>query len=122
MASPRTRQRGAVQLSSVLMLVVLAAALFVGAQIVPVEFHNFELQNKLAQEARISAYYNTDNDHIRQAVVEKAHRLDLPITVEQVFITRVGADVTIQVKYSTPVVLPFYRFNLHFTDNSASAL
>ncbi len=120
--SGKVRQRGAIQLSSMLLLVVFAAALYVGIQVVPIEFHNYELQNRLAQEARIASFYNSDNAQIRSRVLEYARHCQLPLDSHEIVIERSGGAVTIQVQMRIPVQIPFYHWQMNFIDNSASAL
>ncbi len=122
MRARETRQSGSLKLSNLLLLAILAVAVYVGVQAVPAEYHNDQLQNRLAQEARIASYYNADNAHIRSRVLADAQQLDLPLSAPQIRIERTGGAVTIQIQYSVPIQIPFYRWQLNFTDNSASAL
>lgn len=116
------RQRGSVQLSSMLLLVALAGSIYAGVQIIPVEFSNYQFQNHLAQEARIASYYGYNDARIRSAVFKNARKYNLPLRRRDIVILRSGIAVTIQVRTSVPVQLPFYRFQLKYTDNSSSAL
>ncbi len=118
----KARQRGVVRFTGLLLLAVLAGVAYVGAQVIPLEFHNYELQNRLAQEARIVTFYNSDNAHIRSQVLADAQALHLPLRSQQIVIERTGGAVTIQVEMSVPVKIPFYQWRLNFSDNSASAL
>lgn len=101
---------------------ILAGSLYFAFQIIPPEFNNYEFQNQLAEQARISTYYHSGNTAIRNHVVSIAKQLNLAFPRRAILITHDQGAVTIRVFYSVPVAMPFYSFALHFNDNSMNDL
>src|SRR5262249_20676721 len=101
-----------------LVLGLLAAAVYVGAQVIPPYFANYEFQDTLNTEARMGTYSTKSDDVIREAVYRRAQELELPLNSEDIKLERVGpngnAAVSIEVDYSVHVDLPGYPMDLHF--------
>ena len=106
----------------VLVLVVLAAAVYVGAQVVPPYFANYEFQDTLENEARLGSYSNKGEDVIRDAVFKRAQELEIPVTKEEIKVQRTGASgnatVFIETQYAVHVDLPGYPMDLEFHPHS----
>jgi nitrogen fixation protein FixH len=102
----------------VLVLGLLASAVYVGAQIIPPYFANYEFQDTLETEARMGTYSTKGDEVIRDAVFRKAQELELPLTAQDIKLQRVGpngnATVTIEADYTVHVDLPGYPMDLHF--------
>ena len=102
----------------VLVLGMLACAVYVGAQVIPPYFANYEFQDALDSEARMGTYSTKGDDVIRDAVFRKAQELELPLTSQDIKLQRVGptgnAMVTIEAEYTVHVDLPGYPMDLHF--------
>ena len=102
----------------ILVLGLLAAAVYVGAQVIPPYFANYQFQDTLDNEARLGTYSTKGDEVIRDAVFKRAQELELPFAAEDIRLTRVGpsgnAAVTIEVDYTVHVDLPGYPMDLHF--------
>ena len=101
---------------------ILAGSLYFSFQIIPPEFNNYEFQNQLAEQARISTYYNSNNTAIRNHVMAIGKELNLAFPRRAILISHDQGSVTIRVIFSVPVAMPFYSFALHFNDNSINDL
>ena len=101
-----------------LVMGLLGAAVYVGAQVIPPYFANYEFQDTLDNEARMGTYSTKSDDVIREAVFRRAQELELPLTSQDIKLERVGpsgsAAVTIEADYSVHVDLPGYPMDLHF--------
>ena len=106
----------------ILILALLAAAVYVGAQVIPPYFANYEFQDTLNNEARLGSYSNKGEEVIRDAVFKRAQELELPITKEQIKVERNGPQgngaVLIETEYSVHVDLPGYPLDLNFHPQS----
>ena len=102
----------------ILVLGLLGGAVYVGAQVIPPYFANYEFQDTLDNEARMGTYSTKSDDVIRQAVFKRAQELELPLASEDIKLERVGpsgnAAVTIEADYTIHVDLPGYPMDLHF--------
>jgi hypothetical protein len=109
-------------LKLVLVLGMLAFAVYVGALVIPPYFANYEFQDTLDTEARMGTYSTKGDDVIRDAVFRRAQELELPLSAEDIKLQRVGptgnASVTIEVDYTVHVDLPGYPLDLHFHPTS----
>ncbi len=101
---------------------ILAGSLYFAFQIIPPEFNNYEFQNQLAEQARISTYYHSNDSAIRNHVMAIGKELNLAFPRRSILITHDQGAVTIRVIFSVPVTMPFYSFALHFNDDSLNNL
>ena len=104
---------------------VIAAAVYVGFQVVPPIFANYQFQDAIQNEAVLQAYSNKSEDEIRQTIFKKAQDLEIPIHEEQINVQRVGSggsgSLAISVDYTVHVDLPYYPLDLEFRPASKSA-
>ena len=98
-------------------IAVLAAMLGFGALFAPVYLHNLELQNYVV---RITQNVSGTDGELVQRVLDKAKTLDLPVTAENVQVTRSTDGTRIDVRYFVRVTLPGYTVDLHFHPGAGS--
>ncbi len=104
---------------AILTVAVLAAIAFAAVQILPVYVHNYELQDQLRQVSiQVMAGQHTTVDAVRNAVLEKARDLDLPVKPDDVKIVLTGGKITIDLNYTVPIDLKVYTLYLHFTPSA----
>ncbi len=107
---------------------VLAALAFFVAIFAPIYFRNMRFQSfvaalpqRVARETASGA--PPSDDLLRTWVLDRAHRLNLPVTADDVRIRRSpndGAVERIEVKYLVRVDFPGYTVNLHFYPGAGS--
>lgn len=93
---------------------VLALLVLIGARLLPLYLHNFQLQQFVEDTTRRVSSQNVSDDVLRTQVVEKAAELDLPIKAENVQVKHTAGSVRIDVRYAVQVDLPLYTVRLHF--------
>ncbi|HLH06952.1 MAG TPA: DUF4845 domain-containing protein [Terriglobales bacterium] len=99
-----------------LSLAVFASSIYVAFRVVPVYFSNYQFQDAIEDEARQDTYApQKTEDDIRQAVLRKAQSLDIPLTAEQVKVTRGGNGVAISAAYSVHIDLPVHPLDFSFS-------
>jgi hypothetical protein len=106
----------------ILVLALLAAGVYVGAEVIPVYFANYEFQDTLDSEARLGTYSTKSEDVIRDTVFKKAQDLEIPVVKDQIRVQRTGSagsgSVLIETDYTVHVDLPGYPVDLHFHPQS----
>ena len=102
----------------VLTLGLLAASVYVGAELIPPYFANYEFQDTLDTEARMGTYSTKGDDVIRDTVFRRAQDLEIPVSKDQIKVQRSGnlgnGSVVIETDYTVHVDLPGYPMDLHF--------
>ncbi len=99
-------------------LLVLAGVVYSAWLLVPVYLHNYQLQDAMAEEARLNSYTIKPEDDMREAIYRKAKDMEMPIKREQINVRREGQQVSIWVDYSVQIDLPGYSFDLQFHPSS----
>ena len=107
----------------VLILALLAGMVYVGAELIPPYFANYQFQDALDTEARLGTYSTKGDEVIRDNVFRRAQELELPLTRDQIKIQRTGngsgnGSVFIETSYSVHVDLPGYPMDLEFHPQS----
>ncbi len=103
---------------------VFIAMILAGIKVIPPYFANYEFEDTLKQEALQSTYSSRSEEDIRKAVMKHAHEYDIPITPQQVKVSRIGGfgtgTLNIEAEYSVPVDLPGYSTSLSFHPSSSN--
>jgi hypothetical protein len=106
----------------ILVLGLLAALVYVSAEVIPPYFSNYEFQDTLDTEARLGTYSTRSDDLIRDTVFKKAQDLEIPVTKDQIKVQRTGSagtgSVLIETDYTVHLDLPGYPMDLHFHPES----
>ena len=106
----------------ILVLGLLGGLAYVGAEVIPPYFANYEFQDALDNEARLGTYSLKGDEVIRDAVFKRAQELELPLTKEQIKVQRSGPSgngaVFIETEYSVHLDLPGYPMDLQFHPQS----
>lgn len=115
------RERGGATRSFLLTIIIVAALIFFGVEIIPPYFANYQLQDSIETEARFAAGNNKNQQDILSDVMWKIKDLGIPAQAKDVHVTMVQDVVTISINYSVPINLRVYQFTLQFhphADNS----
>jgi hypothetical protein len=99
---------------------VLAVLLLSAVLYAPLYIRNLKLQNYVAGITHLVDNRAKSDDELRRAVLDKARELNLPVTADNVLITRSQEDLRVDVRYSVRVNLPLYTVNLHFYPGAGS--
>jgi hypothetical protein len=107
-------------------LVVIAAAVYLSAELFPVYYANYEFQDTINTEATLETYTTKPESDIQQMIFKKAQDLQIPVSKEQIKVLRHGTtgvgSLSIQAPYDVHVDFPGYPLDLHFsasTDNKS---
>lgn len=103
---------------------VIAVGVYVGFQLVPPFFANYQFQDVIQNEAVLQSYSNKTEDEIRSTIYKKAQELEIPIREDQINVQRVGSggsgSLAISVTYTVHLNLPYYPLDLEFRPASKS--
>jgi len=99
---------------------VLAALAFFAVLFAPVYVRNLKLQNYVDEITHRVENDKQSDEVLRGWVLEKAHRLDLPVRADNVHIYRSADGLRIDVQYAVTVTAPFYSVDIHFYPGAGS--
>lgn len=114
----RTRERGEGRLKAILWTAILVFGAFAAYKIIPVYIAEYQLADKMQEEARFAVVNRYSEDQIREAIFKTVQELEIPVTREQIKVLSSQQVVQISLDYTVPVDLMVYRVNLHFTPSS----
>jgi len=109
----KLNERGEGKLGLIVLLIVLAAIVFVLVKAVPPRVNAYELNDFIEQYGRQDSWRKTP-EQMRRDILSKAKDLKLPLTAKDIKINRRGASLEIQVIFDVPVDLKVYTWVMHF--------
>jgi hypothetical protein len=111
-------QRGEGKLKAIIYLLILIAAVFVAIKVVPVYVAEYQLKDKITEQARFAVVNRYSDDQIRDSVFRTIQDLDIPAKKEDVKVAATNHGLMISVNYSVPVDLLVYKTELSFSPSS----
>jgi hypothetical protein len=103
-------------------ILVIVAAVYLGAELVPPYYGNYEFNDYLKTTATMETYTTKPEADIRNMIIKKAHELDIPIAENSIKVQRTGQQnigaLAISAAYTVHVDLALYPVDLHFQDTS----
>src|SRR5262245_9534944 len=114
----RRSERGEGQAGCLIGLIILAVAVFIAWKMIPVKVKAAELRQVVVDEAKAAGTH--DDAKILGAIMAKVHDNGLPVTPEDVKISRAHGEITIDVEYDVPIDFPgfTYKWHLHHYANN----
>lgn len=103
---------------------VFLAMILVGIKVVPPCFANYEFEDTLKADAVQLTYSTRTEEDIRNVVIKHAQDYDIPLTPQQVHVSRTGGfgtgTLNIEAEYSVPIELPGYSTTINFHPSSSN--
>jgi hypothetical protein len=106
-------ERGEGKIGLFIILVLLAAVIFVLVKVVPARINAYEFKDWMGSYARNECWSRTE-EQMKKDLLQKAGELKLPITADQISVDRRGAVVHLQATFDVPVDLKVYHMVLHY--------
>ena len=106
-------ERGDSKIPLILMILILAAVIFVLVKVVPVRINAYEFRDFMDTYARNECWQRNE-DQIRKDLLEKARSLGLQLKSEDIEVNRHGSSITLKAKFDTPVDLKVKTWVLHY--------
>lgn len=116
-ASNRT-QRGEGRLKAIIYIAILAAAVFVAFKTVPLYVAEYQLKDKMSEQARFAVVNHYSEDKVRDIIFQTVQDLDIPAKREDIKLTNTHAGMAISVSYTVPVDFIVYQTELNFSPSS----
>jgi hypothetical protein len=114
----RQWEQGAAKRKTIILLLVLGGAVYVGVKVGPPYFANYQLQDKMWEEARFAQANRLSEEDLRNTIYREAQRLDIPLRPEDIHVELSSRGVRINANYAVAVDLRVYQFKLYFTPTS----
>jgi hypothetical protein len=114
----RRTERGEGKLKGIIILVVVVVAIYSAWKIVPAYVNDYQLSDKMQEQARFAVVNRYTEDQIRDNIFKVVQDLDIPVKREAIKVVSTNAIVKISMEYTVPVDLFFYHLDLHFSPSS----
>ena len=112
-------QRGGASVKAILYTVIFLAGAFVLYKIVPPYVTEYELTDKMQEQARFAVVNRYTDEQVRDAVFKVVQDLDIDgVKREDIKVTATQAVVKISLDYTVPVNFLVYSTDLHFSPSS----
>jgi hypothetical protein len=114
----RRSEAGEGKLKAVIYTAVFVALIYAGFKIVPAYINEYQLSDKMQEQARFAVVNHYTEDQIRDNVYAVVKDLEIPAKREDIKVASTNSLVRISLNYTVPVDLLFYHLDLHFTPSS----
>ena len=117
-SSSKRSQRGEGKLKAIIYTVILIAAVYASVKIVPIYVAEYELNDKITEQARFAVVNHYTEDQIRDIIFKVIQDLDIPANREDIKVQNTNHGVLISVNYSVPVDFKVYKTEFKFAPSS----
>src|SRR6266480_1970125 len=114
----RRCERGEGKLKTVITLAIVVLAIYSAVKIVPIYVSEYELSDKMQEQARYAVVNRYTEDQIRDNIFKVIQDLDIPAKREDIKVVSNNSMVKISLAYSVPVDVLMYHTDIHFSPNS----
>jgi predicted AlkP superfamily phosphohydrolase/phosphomutase len=111
-------QRGAGTIKAIVWTAILVYGAFVAYKILPAYVAEYQLADKMQEQARFSIVNRYSEEQVRDNVYKVVKDLEIPVKREEIKVVSNNDVVKISMDYTIPVDLLVYQLNLHFTPSS----
>jgi hypothetical protein len=113
-----SRERGGGKIKAILVTAILAFAVYAAVKIVPPYAAEYQLADKMQEQARFAIVNRYTDEQIRDNVYKVVQDLDIPAKRETIKVEVSQQIVKISMDYTVPIDLLAYHLDLHFTPSS----
>ena len=117
-SSPKRSQSGEGKLKAIIYTLILASAVYAAVKIVPVYVAEYELKDKITEQARFAIVNRYTEDQVRDIIFKVIQDLDIPANREDIKVQNTNHGVMITVNYSVPVDFKVYKTEFNFSPSS----
>ena len=111
-------ERGEGRLKALIYFAILAAAVYVAVKIVPVYVADYQLKDKMTEQARFAVVNRYTEDQIKDNIFRTIQDLDIPAQREDVKVATTNHGLQISVNYKVPVDFLIYKTEMNFSPSS----
>ena len=114
------REKGEGNFGCLVGLILLAISAFIAWKVIPVKVKAAEVREVVVDEAKSAGTHN--DGLIREAILAKGREDSLPITEEDISITRAASRITVDVNYVVPIEFPGYTYQWHINHHAENPI
>jgi hypothetical protein len=114
----RSGERGAGKIKAIIVTAILAFAVYAAVKIVPPYAAEYQLADKIQEQARFAVVNHYTDEQIRENVFKVVQDLEIPAKREDIKVEASNRIVKISMDYTVPIDLLTYHMDLHFTPSS----
>ena len=101
-------------------LIILAIGIFIAWKMIPVKVRAADLRQEIMDDAKSAGMMN--EERIRASILAKAREDQLPVSDDNVKITRGSNQITIVVDYVVPIEFPGYTYQWHIHNEQSNPI
>ena len=98
---------------------ILVAGVYASIKIVPAYVANYELRDKMSEQARFAVINRYNEDQIRDVIYKTMQDLEIPAKREDIKVEHTNKGLEISLAYSVPVDFGFYKTDLSFQPSAS---
>lgn len=118
LSNSKHSQRGEGKLKAIIYTVILLGAIYAAFKVVPVYVAEYELKDKMAEQARFAIVNRYSEDQVREVIFKVVQDLDIPANREDIKVENTNHGIMISVNYTVPVDFKVYKAQLSFSPSS----
>ena len=111
-------ERGEGRLKAVIYIAILLLIIYSAVKIVPVYVSNYQLTDKMEEQARFAVVNRYTEEQIRENIFKVVQELEIPVKRDAIKVFNTNSIVKISMEYTVPVDVLFYHMDLHFSPTS----
>lgn len=111
-------QRGEGKLKAIIYTVILLAGVYAAIKIVPAYVAEYELKDKMAEQARFAIVNRYSEEQVRDVIFKVVQDLDIPANREDIKVQNTNHGIMISLNYTVPVDFKVYKTELSFSPSS----
>lgn len=97
---------------------ILIAAVFMAVKVVPVYVAEYQLKDKITEQARFAIVNRLTEDQIKDSIFRTIQDLDIPAKRDDVKVANTNHGIQISVSYNVPVDFLVYQTEINFSPSS----
>jgi uncharacterized membrane protein len=117
-ACVRSGERGSGKVKAIIVTALIVFAFYAAIKIVPPYAAEYQLADKIQEQARFAVVNHYTDEQIRENVYKVVQDLEIPAKKEDIKVEASNRIVKIAMDYTVPVDLLSYHLDLHFTPSS----
>jgi hypothetical protein len=114
----RSRERGEGRLKALIYTAILVIGVFVAFKVVPLYVAQYELKDKMEEQARFAVVNRYSDDQVRDNIFRVIQDLDIPAKREDIKVGPTNHGIGISVDYTVPVDFLVYKTEMNFSSSS----
>lgn len=117
----RRAERGEGRIGTLIALMLLGAAIFVGVKIIPVRINAYEFKDFMREECRYGASRTKDEEIVKR-VFQKAQELRLPLDKKNLKLERTAGEMIMSARFEVPIDLKVTQYVFRFDETERAPL